>query len=359
MLIDKLGQAWPAEDWRDTTVVVAVSGGADSVALLSALHAIQSREPGSGKLVAAHFNHRLRGAESDADQAFVAEICRDMSIDLESNYGPIDPSRFRVATDEQPATSTDSQPPDCCQAAPTDYESWDGEGEARQLRYKFLHEIVARSGARFLATAHTADDQAETVLHRIIRGTGIAGLAGIPRVRAFSPGVTLVRPLLTVWRHEILDFLAHQDHSHREDSSNVSTRFTRNRLRRELLPNIQRKYNPRVKEALCRLATLAREVTSVVRRRVAELQEKAVRRRTLGEVSLDCNVLGGVEPYVIRELFMVVWEGQGWPLRDMSLEKWSQLADLVRHSGAPATKLAFPGNIIVQRAGSQLILRKE
>lgn len=344
-VLDKLAAEWPAEDWRDTTVVIAVSGGPDSVALLRALHFLKSQAAGQGRLVAAHFNHGLRGAESDADQAFVAELCRDLHLACETNES------FPGANTTNASTVRAGD----AMSASHGHES---EDQSRRVRYEFLRAVVARTGARFLATAHSADDQAETVLHRVMRGTGIPGLAGIPRVREFMTGVTLIRPLLTTWRHELMDYLVGLQQPFRQDSSNAAARFTRNRLRHELLPQLERDFNPRVKEALCRLAGLAREVTAIVNNRLRELEEQVILHRDAKELRLDCNRLDAAEPYLIRELFMNIWEMQGWPLQDMSLEKWTQLARLVARSTSRGTRLVLPGNIFVERAEAHLLLRR-
>src|SRR5688572_29033082 len=203
----RLATDWPPAAWREVTVIAAVSGGADIVALLRALLAI--RQQGAGRQVAAHCNHRLRGAESEADAAFVADLCRQLGLTCE--IGIVDVS--------QAANSGDGL-----------------EAAAREARYGFLKSVAARHGARYLATAHTADDQAETLLHRIVRGTGLAGLAGIPRVRPLNELTTLIRPLLGARRSEVLAYLADIGQEYRHDASNLDRRFTRNRIRHELLP---------------------------------------------------------------------------------------------------------------------------
>ena len=148
-----MAESWPPERWCDLTVLLAVSGGGDSVAMFRALHAL--RTSGPGRLVAAHVNHRLRGEESQADEQFVRRLCERFQVPCEVVQAGIDPQ------------------------AP---EAADGlETAARTVRYQALQQIAARCGARYVVTAHTADDQAETILHRILRGTGIHGLAGIPR----------------------------------------------------------------------------------------------------------------------------------------------------------------------------------
>jgi tRNA(Ile)-lysidine synthase len=203
-------QAWPPECWCDVTALVAVSGGADSVALLRA--AMSVRRPGTGRLIVAHCNHGLRGKESDDDERFVRDLSARLGLECEVG---------RAALDGQTTASVSEQ-------------------TARAARYAFLCEAAARQGARYVATAHTADDQAETVLHRVIRGTGLAGLAGIQKHRELLHGVSLVRPLLQVRRSVLLEYLRDLGQDHRQDSSNHSPKFTRNRLRHDLIPRLQR-----------------------------------------------------------------------------------------------------------------------
>src|SRR5436189_3233901 len=112
------------------------------------------------------------------------------------------------------------------------------EAVGRRVRYDFLASVARETGAAWVATGHTADDQAETVLHRLLRGTGLKGLAGIPARRALAPGVDVVRPLLKVRRAEVLAFLQETGQRFRQDTSNVDPRFTRNRIRHELLPSL-------------------------------------------------------------------------------------------------------------------------
>jgi tRNA(Ile)-lysidine synthase len=213
------------------TVLAAVSGGADSVALLLGLSQLRAASP--GRLVAAHFNHRLRGSESEQDQAFVEELSREVGVEC------------------------------IVGAAAADLAAAHGgqglEGAARQVRYEFLARAADQCGARYVATAHTADDQAETILHHILRGTGLAGLAGIPRTRPLTPAATLIRPLLAVTRQEVLDYLQQLGKTYRDDSTNRLTDLTRNRIRLELLPLLERDFNPQVRGALLRLGRLAEE----------------------------------------------------------------------------------------------------
>lgn len=333
----QLAARWPPGDWQDVTIFVAVSGGADSVALLRGLRNLKSG--GEGRIVAAHFNHRLRGAESDADEAFVVELCRKIGIACE--VGRAEPN---VLTD----TAEDGV-----------------EAAARDARYDFLLATAERLGARFIATAHTADDQAETILHRILRGTGLAGLAGIPRVRALGPAVTLIRPMLELQRGEVVEYLRALGQDFRTDATNFDTRFTRNRIRHDLLPQLAREYNPQVADALLRLGSLAAEAQQVVASRVAPLRECCVRLQTNDCLEIDCPTLAAAPRGLVRELFVIVWDEQRWPARDMTFEKWDEVATLAATltdeksvaASRPVVR-SLPGDIRAERCGDRLILSR-
>ena len=184
-------------------ILVACSGGADSVALLHLLKEMDGIET-----VCAHFNHCIRGAESDRDEEFVRELCRNWGVECYSGRGDV------PGFAEQNGLGI--------------------EEAARELRYRFLRETAKTAGCASIATAHTAGDNAETVLFHLIRGAGTRGLCGIPPVRE-----DLIRPLLSVTRSEIEDYLAARGLPHVEDSSNADTRYARNALRRDILPALE------------------------------------------------------------------------------------------------------------------------
>jgi tRNA(Ile)-lysidine synthase len=224
-------------------VGVAVSGGADSTALLRLL--LELRDELGIVLSVVHFNHQLRGAESDQDERFVAQLAH--RHDLEFHLGSADTARY--AKDKRLSL----------------------EAAARDLRYAFFAELASappESGKPHkVATAHTLDDQAETVLMRIIRGTGLRGLGGIhPRVvvegedRAAEEELSaeVVRPLLPFQHEEIESYLRAIGQEWREDASNRDARFTRNRVREQLLPLLEREFNPSVTQSLAELADIAR-----------------------------------------------------------------------------------------------------
>jgi tRNA(Ile)-lysidine synthase len=335
--LQQLTRAWPPEVWRDVTVLVAVSGGPDSVALLSGLAAI--RLPGSGQLIAAHFNHGLRGEQSDADEAFVVDLCRRRGISCEVG-------RADQAAGPQGLPDEDRE------------RGSRSEAHLRAARYHFLSATARRVGARYVATGHTADDQAETVLLRILRGTGIAGLAGIRRHRQLLPGVSLVRPLLNVSRSLAREYLQSLGQGYREDSSNADLRYTRNRVRHELLPHLADQYNAGIVAALTRLAGLAEDVQAIAASLLGDLQRRCVRIDSPFQVTVDCRGLAAVPRYLVRELLIAVWQQQGWPLQAMGYERWEQLADLACPTEPPATDWTrvFPGSISAERDGPWLRL---
>ncbi len=328
-LLEHLAAAWPPERWQNVTVLLAVSGGADSIALLRAMHALPSS--GAGRLVVAHFHHRLRPS-ADEDEAFVRQLCGDLGLAYEVGY----------AEPEQAATAHGEGP----------------ESRLRRARYQFLQTTAERVGARYVATAHTADDQAETILHRILRGTGLAGLGGIRRTRRLGPATTLIRPLLGFSRGELLAFLDQLGQPFREDETNRDERYTRNRIRHDLLPKLRADYNPYVDAALQRLGQLAGEAQQWVQYEVERLFDRSV-VFTDDRARLDCEALRGEHPYLIRELLLALWRRQHWPLRDMSHAKWQQVLRLVLSaSEQPLPQQTLPGGIRAQRAGTALLLRR-
>lgn len=207
-------------------VGVAVSGGADSVALLRLLDGFRTRL-GITVLVV-HFDHGLRGAESEADAKFVSSLARGLGLD--------------VVVDREDV------------AAAAGRHKWNIEDAARRLRYAFFEHAVAEGKATRIAVAHTADDQAETVLAHLLRGSGPAGLAGIYPVAG-----TVVRPLLWCRRESLRKYLRELKQDWREDSTNRDLRRMRARIREQLLPLLERDFSPQVVTRLGRIARLSRE----------------------------------------------------------------------------------------------------
>jgi tRNA(Ile)-lysidine synthase len=234
------------------------------------------------------------------------------------------------------------------------------EAAARQSRYEFLQDAAARLGARYVVTAHTADDQAETILHRILRGTGIAGLAGMARARPLGSAATLIRPFLEVRRAEVLEYLDQIGQAFRCDGTNEDRQFTRNRIRVELLPSLAAQYNPGVIDALLRLGRLAGEVQGVVDAIVDGMVEQAVVRGPQDQIRISLDPLEGQPRYVVRELLMAVWRQHQWPLQAMGFEQWDLLAEMATAGSQgivpPPQKRMFPGGILAEVRGDGLWL---
>lgn len=336
-----LAASWPPENWQDVTVVVAVSGGSDSVALLRGLAAL--KKGGQGRLLAAHVNHQLRGSESEADALFVAKLCEQLEVGCE--IGRIDVCG----------------PSDHAERGEYSVRGQSLEGAARRARYAFLQQTAARFGARYVVTAHTADDQAETILHRILRGTGIRGLAGMSRTRRLGHA-TLVRPLLGFRRADLAAYLADLGQPCRYDSSNADTRFTRNRIRRHLLPLLAEQFNGSIMDALLRLGQLAGESQDVIDRLMDDLATRSVLEAEADHLRVDCRALASQSAYVVRELFAALWRRQGWPMQAMGFEQWEQLARMAMARGETSRtapkKVVFPGNVVAKTVRSELCLTR-
>jgi tRNA(Ile)-lysidine synthase len=334
----RLNESWPPETWRDVGVLVAVSGGADSVALLRGLD--EQRRLRGSRLMVAHFDHRLRGTESTADRDFVVALCKQLSV--ECHMGEWTPAEAAGPC------------PDGVEAA------------ARTARYAFLQSTAERSGCRYIATAHTADDQAETVLHHILRGTGLSGLAGMSRTRPLGVAVTLIRPLLSFRRTDVIAYLADIGQPYRDDATNREPAFTRNRIRLQLLPLLARDYNPRVVESLLRLSSLAADVQAVIDGLVDELAASCVAGRTKGAarrnlVEIDLGSLAETPRHLVRELFVALWREQNWPLQSMGFDEWDQLAEMAaeKPSETCPAKRVFPGAVKAERQPDRLILQRD
>ncbi|HUB50522.1 MAG TPA: tRNA lysidine(34) synthetase TilS, partial [Terracidiphilus sp.] len=214
-------------------VAVGLSGGADSVALLCAL-AERSRELGL-VLHAAHLHHGLRGEEADGD----LEFCRELAARLQI---PFHEARVDTAAEAR-ANPAAGKPAESIEEA------------ARRLRYAWFRTLLSKELLNAVATAHTLDDQAETVLTKFLRGAWTDGLAGISPKHETARAV---RPLLRTTRAEIQSYLNAIGQTWREDSSNRELSFTRNRIRHELLPELE-KWNPQIRAHLANMATLARD----------------------------------------------------------------------------------------------------
>lgn len=304
-------------------VAVAVSGGADSVALLRVL--LELREELGLVLLVAHFHHGIRGAEADADRHFAANLAARFQLELHSASG------------NAPAYAGE--------------HGMSLETAARELRHRWFAALLSERKADKIATAHTLDDQAETVLMRVLRGTGLRGLAGIsPRHREKG----LVRPFLESSRAEIEEYLGKLNQPWREDSSNQDLAHTRNRVRSQLLPFLQRDFNPAIRQTLADLAEVARADAEYWDREVAAILPRVLRpgrpsrsgRSNRGNASatwaLDLAAMSSFPLAMQRQLLHRLAAQMG-----MALE-FKHIQELTRLTGErkPGKRVALPGGFI-------------
>lgn len=323
-------------------VLVGLSGGPDSVALLGILHALAQSGCIDAGLSAVHLNHRIRGAEADADARFCRQFARSLGVPIAVRRVdvPAEARRRGISLEEA--------------ARMVRYEVF--ASEALALARKFPRAPI------LIALGHHADDQVETVLQRIIRGTGVSGLAGIPARRRLGLGrrgsATIIRPLLGVRRAEILACLASAGLPFRTDASNLGAQFTRNRIRNKLLPLLREKFNPRVDEALLRLAEIAGQWAEAVDAATGRRSEEEPALRTawekegLLEIPADMPRPDAVCQVLLKKTF----DAAGVPLKRFGKKHYAAIIALAR--SAKGRRLHLPGMVAV-REGGNLVFRRE
>ena len=318
-------------------VLVAVSGGADSVALLHALHALAKRK--RWQLTVAHLEHGIRGKDSRDDAAFVRGLARRLNL-------PCVVGRAKV--------------PQLARQQGVSLEM-----AAREARYAFLVRTARRVGASLMATAHTADDQVETILLKFLRGAGRGGLSGMAPETVVS-GLRVIRPLLAVTRAHIEAYLRAGKYAWREDETNTDPAFLRNRVRHELLPLLERDYNPGIRQTLQRTqAVLAAEdewLDDLARKILAECRDTgwiapSLARSNAGrdpgvhpedEKTISRRLLGA-HPLAARRRVIRLWLfGQGVPEAGLAFDAVSRVDRLLGRSAGSGT-VELSGGWKVQR----------
>lgn len=325
-LLSRVANACRELQLSGVSVLIGVSGGADSVSLLRALHLL--RQELNLCLHVAHLNHQLRGEAADEDARWVEGLCHRLSLPVSIGVADI----ARIAADSARGI----------------------EEAARDARYRFLQRVARESGCSAIAVAHTADDQAETILHHIIRGTGLAGLAGIPRERELEPGLRLVRPLLDVSRAEVIEFLTETGQDFRDDETNRDETLTRNLLRRRVIPTIRQELNPNFPDALCRLGLQASEIQQSITWAAGMLLERVLEVSSSSESRLTWQAIAGCPRHLVREMLSLLWRQSNWPRQAMTFEHWERLAVVLLEGGAAD----FPGGISATRSGRLFIIRR-
>jgi tRNA(Ile)-lysidine synthase len=288
---------------RDT-VLAAVSGGPDSVAMLHILLGLRG-ELGF-EIRVAHLDHRFRGEASREDAAFVRDLAAQFG--LECTCDEVNVPEFVLAN------------------------RMSKQDAARMLRYQFLEKAAKLHYCQRIATGHTADDQAETVLMRVIRGAGPDGLAGIPPKR----DGTIIRPLIIVWRSEIEGYLAAHGLASRTDASNLQSNYARNRVRNELLPLLAT-YNPNIAQSLVNLGTVMADVSAHLASLTDQAVHEVVLRARMGEFALDLAKLTGYDEALQRSLFRRLFESLRPDLAPLSFHHVEKLLSLVKRGEVGAS----------------------
>jgi len=309
-------------------VVVGVSGGADSVALLAVLHDL-SNDPKRGYLVSiVHLNHGLR-SDAGADAAWVADLARRWSIPCICERRDVGSAARKRGQGIEEA--------------------------ARSLRYEFFAEAAAQVGAGYVAVGHHADDQVETVLHRIVRGTHLRGLRGMAATRPLGgSGLRLIRPFLPCRRRDIEAFLTRQGMQWRSDHTNADTAYRRNLIRHEVLPLLREKLNPRADEAILRLAEAAGEVQALVDHLAEETLAEAVEARDRHSIALHTEAMTDRPRVLQMACLRTALERIGAPLRTVGAETLARLCDLIC-SGHPEA-LDLPGGFRARIHDGRLVI---
>jgi len=347
---------------RDAAVICGVSGGADSMALLHGLCAVNRMRRCGWRLHVAHLDHKL-----PHDSAAMMEFVRRAAAAL-----------------ELPCTTDSADVIARSQATGRSIED-----VGREVRYAFLHRVARSLAAGVVVVGHHADDQAETVLHRVCRGTGLRGLAGMPQRRPILDGsdIQLVRPMLAMRRDDLAAYLQHRGISFMHDETNDDTSAaTRNCIRHIVLPQIEQTINPNVVAALARLAEQADRAHQAMRKLAAEALENirlsgSVRRMnrsgapTLpgvgdrprgssiisetgfavepGEICLDADAFAGLPRALQTEIVVLAVSELGLPLRDLAAERIEAAADAGLGDGR-RRRIEMPGGMVVERRGRRL-----
>ncbi|MBI4436157.1 MAG: tRNA lysidine(34) synthetase TilS [Candidatus Omnitrophica bacterium] len=310
-------------------VVVGISGGCDSVFLLYCLK--RNREKWHLTLTAAHYNHCMRGQESDEDERFVAAFCKKLNIPLV------------VGRWDRPGNGKIS------------------EEKARDARYQFFEKVCRSVAAKKIALAHTFDDDAETILFRLLRGSGLSGLRGIPYERELG-SCRIIRPLKDVSREEIQAYLQKEKIPWREDSSNLDRSYRRNRIRHELLPLLAKEYNPHIKEILVHLGRNLSEDYEYLRKEAGCAFEEALLTSKKDQVVLRRKTFSKFPVAIQKELFRKTLRELGAGMDKVGYSDWKSVAGLLdrkhfRTSLPDALDLmATPTKLIFSKS---LVLRKK
>ncbi len=308
-------------------VVIAISGGPDSVSLLLALNSLKKKF--NINLSCAHLNHLLRGQESDKDERYVKRLADNFSMPLlvESK------DAGKLAKEKKLSL----------------------EQAARELRYDFLLRAAKKMGASKIAMGHTKDDQAETLLMRLLRGAGLRGLRAIPPMRKVQDNIFVIRPLIETSRKQITSYLKRKKIRPRLDSTNAKTAFLRNRLRHKLLPAIERYYSPKIKDILARTANVLDADYGYLLQQQQKAFRKIAKIKTGRSISLPIEGLRRLAPSLKRGMVRLAIESIKGDLKGIDYRHWERIEDLIEEGLA---SFNLPGGIKVVKKPKTVLFKK-
>lgn len=297
-------------------IVLGVSGGPDSVCLLNILHSLESELQIT--IVVSHINHMLRGEESDADESHVRGLCERLGVDFFSkaiNIGEYS-KNAGISTEEA----------------------------GREARYNEFKALAGKTGASKIAVAHNKNDQAETVLMRIIRGAGLEGLRGMD----FKRGI-IIRPLLDVERGEIEEYCRRNFLDFRTDSSNLENVYTRNKLRLDLIPFINNLFDTNITESIFKMSSILKDDNDLIDSMVSTYFAQTIKGKAGSEVNLDLRLLNSYHPAIRRRIIRFAIEEIKGDLKGIQYIHIEDSVNLAL-SGKTGSKIHLPGNIRVLRS---------
>ena len=318
----------------DNSIIVGVSGGPDSVALIRILHSINTAKNLHLRFYVAHLNHQLRGKSSEEDAQFAENLSKELSL----------PFILKNVNIQEIAAQTKRSI----------------EETARIERYKFFTESSQKYNASAVALGHTADDNAETILHRIIRGTGILGLEGIPINRPLTTdsAIQIVRPLLFTWRREIIDYLGKEQQNYRTDVSNYETTYFRNKIRLELIPLLEKQFNPNIKNTLIQLCQIFSANNEYLSLEAKKILKDSTIESAAGSYTLNTHFLTK-QPKILQHLvFQEILNIMEIPLKEITYEHYTKILNEIAKKGR-GRHFQLPGKLYLWHEHGMLYFKKD
>lgn len=307
---------------KNDKIIVGVSGGADSLCLLHLLKALSEAYP--FEITAVHVNHGIRGKEADDDENFVRNLCIQWGIPFKAYHVDIKEEAKRRKLSE--------------------------EETGRKIRYEIFESLRKELAADKIAVAHNMNDQAETVLMQLFRGTGMRGLAGIPPIRD-----NIIRPLLGFSREEIENYCRTNQIAFRQDSTNVLNIYTRNKIRNKIIPLIKEDFNPNIIENLFNLSNLLREEDAYLEGIAEEAFQRCLKEKNSDSIVLDNNLFGTYNIVIQRRILRTVIEALLGHIKDIEYNHIRDILDLSQNQ--TGKRVYLPKGIIVKRQYGELIFQ--